>query len=251
MNKYHRPTDGHTAVLYSPGQGTGWSTDEEPEYRDFLMFDPGLVQMCLDGKSTDDVYDFLKERFPLHRFFLNGWKDITIKWLRPGTPFTITCFEGAETIIASPDWQGQNMTQQIWKFPISPEDAMCLWEAILDTKSDIPDLAEYFETKGTAEVRMEVLNLVDTLSAAYLLATDNDYDECFDWDFCPWFVMNCIDFSTPLSVKPDWKDRVMSLTSEHESIAEREMNTATETFKLAQVQYAEAVHRYLKVEVPS
>jgi hypothetical protein len=76
------------------------------------------------------------------------------------------------------------------------EAAQCLNEAYYSTPEDHP-LREWQERYGIAEVR-DQLNLCaiycDNLYR-YVMS-EQGYDNCFDFDFCPQFLENCVDHGT-------------------------------------------------------
>ena len=89
------------------------------------------------------------------------------------------------------------------------EAAQCLNEAYYSTPEDHP-LREWQERYGIAEVR-DQLNLCaiycDQLHR--LMMDEQGYDSCFDFDFVPQFLENCVDHET---FKPKSEDmRVLSM----------------------------------------
>ena len=47
--------EGRVAVLISPGFGAGWSTWAGEEYAEEVLFDPGLVQLVVNGASREEL----------------------------------------------------------------------------------------------------------------------------------------------------------------------------------------------------
>ena len=104
--------------------------------------------------------------------------------------------------------------------------SMCLWEVIIDAKYSAWDRtarkikaeASPFEKAvdawgdvGSLEQRSTVCSWVRTCEEAWLIARDvYDYDDCYDFEFCPWFIQNCVDHYT-WTVKPDWILQVRKL----------------------------------------
>jgi len=73
--------------------------------------------------------------------------------------------------------------------------AMCLWEAFLDDR----DLfKKYLHNNGTASARYEINSLRFFAEAVWQHVAD-DYEECFDWDFCPMFLRT---FINPVTLAP-------------------------------------------------
>ena len=88
------------------------------------------------------------------------------------------------------------------------EAVQCLNEAFHDLPNDHP-LQEFRETHGIAEVRDRLNLLAVYCDMTYrVMADEQGYDLCFDWDFVPQFMENCVedDFS-PKSENP----RVLSM----------------------------------------
>ena len=93
IKKYYRE-NGDVAVLVSPGWGAGWytwNTDNEQ-----LLYSPELVQAVLDGKEEDELVNLSKELFP--DAYSGGLDRIQVRWLTPGTRFTVEEFDGAEML---------------------------------------------------------------------------------------------------------------------------------------------------------
>ena len=77
------------------------------------------------------------------------------------------------------------------------EAAQCLNEAFHDLPKDHP-LNVWRETYGIAEVRDKLNSLAVYCDQTYRIMVDEQgYDLCFDWDFVPKFLENCVedDFS--------------------------------------------------------
>tara|TARA_R110002072_G_scaffold151470_1_gene300769 strand:- start:6333 stop:6884 length:552 start_codon:yes stop_codon:yes gene_type:complete len=88
--------------------------------------------------------------------------------------------------------------------------AMSVWEAFVVSESDqeFPGLEVIREQHGMATAREFVANLALTVHVGWLIAHQNGrgFDDAFDWQFCPWFLRNCID---PVlgTLRPDWAHR--------------------------------------------
>lgn len=87
---------GEVAVLVSYGYGAGWSTWNH-EYEDFLTFDKGLVEMSLNNASKEDVEKYVQEKTGAEYVCVLGWP-CSIKYLAPGSQFTIEEYDGAESL---------------------------------------------------------------------------------------------------------------------------------------------------------
>lgn len=78
--------------------------------------------------------------------------------------------------------------------PYELEVAMCLWGAELARGKDFPE--------GAGDRRLKVANLTYLCESTWLHAKAHGYDDCFDWEFCPWFVDQCgPDFMVPTDIK--------------------------------------------------
>lgn len=69
------------------------------------------------------------------------------------------------------------------------EAALCLWEAMLDARSEgaaPPWLEEYWWGEGTSAMRMRCIALAPAVDKLWKsLGPDQDDFEPFDWEFCP------------------------------------------------------------------
>lgn len=92
MEKYY-DEQGRVAVLISSGYGAGWSTWGGG---DFALFDKTLVQMCLDGKSEEEVSEYLESVG--QDFYTGGWGNIGVEWLETGTQFRVDEYDGSESL---------------------------------------------------------------------------------------------------------------------------------------------------------
>ena len=97
MNKVIR--DGKVAVVVSPGFGAGWSTWSycgEEDYRDFMLFDPTLVDMVERGESAETIETYVTSMHP--GTYCGGADGLTIQWLTVGTAFRIHEYDGSESV---------------------------------------------------------------------------------------------------------------------------------------------------------
>ena len=85
--------DGKVAVLYSPNFGAGWYSwnTDTPE----LLFDKDIVAAVLDN-NLDKAEEVAIDKYPT--CYLGGVRDLTVKWLEPGTQFEINEYDGFESI---------------------------------------------------------------------------------------------------------------------------------------------------------
>ena len=114
-------------------------------------------------------------------------------------------------------------------------DAMCLWEAVVDIEftgwakvknkpgferydastHDLSDMTslerainDWHSDVGSFEMRTAVAGWVRTLQIAWQVAGEvYGYEECFDYEFCPWFLKHCIDHND-MTVRRDWLQQV-------------------------------------------
>lgn len=98
MNKVTR--DGKVAVVVSPGFGAGWSTWAlaigDKEIRDFMLFDPSLVDMIEHGALAETIETYVTSMYP--GIYCGAADDLTIQWLPVGTAFRIHEYDGAESV---------------------------------------------------------------------------------------------------------------------------------------------------------
>lgn len=110
---YTHVENDHVAVVYSPGYGTGFST-EFPEIQKQLLFDPNIVRILLDGSEDREhrrerIVYYLIAMYPAH--FLGSprsWLEhlvapLTIEWVQEGTRFMVSVHDGNENIIREED----------------------------------------------------------------------------------------------------------------------------------------------------
>lgn len=94
--------DGMVAVLVSPGFGAGWST--WAGNREDMMFCPELVMAVENKASLTAMEEIAKRLFPDE--YAGGLRDLTVEWVKQGTPFVIEEYDGSERLRASSehDW---------------------------------------------------------------------------------------------------------------------------------------------------
>jgi len=92
--------DGKVAVCYSPGFGAGWSSWEDDELKETLMFHPAIVNMILEGKE-----DLIDEEWLVNNLgeeykylYTGGVKQLTIEWVPQGSLVRINEYDGSESV---------------------------------------------------------------------------------------------------------------------------------------------------------
>ena len=90
--------DGHVAIIYSPGFGAGWSTwnIEDNGYGQDLIFDPGLADLILNGKSQDQIEAYVALKW--NGVYTGGLQEARVEWVAQGTEFKITEYDGSESL---------------------------------------------------------------------------------------------------------------------------------------------------------
>ena len=71
------------------------------------------------------------------------------------------------------------------------EAAVCLWEACLE--ENYTHYTIFRVTHGVAETRMRVISFAEQCHQAWELAHPKHFDESFDWEWCPMFMLHCVD----------------------------------------------------------
>jgi hypothetical protein len=94
--------DGKVAILYSPGYGAGWSSDNEDKFKEFLLHDEKLVEL-VETNQRDKIEDYVKSVFPGENFIFHGVYNLEIEWVEKGTQFRIDEYDGYEDIIYNHD----------------------------------------------------------------------------------------------------------------------------------------------------
>ena len=93
--------DGKVAVAYSPGFGAGWSTWNDNELAETLLFHPDIINMILSNKQSEIDNDWLVEHFgeEFKDVYCGGVSNLSIEWLPVGTQFRIDEYDGSEGVI--------------------------------------------------------------------------------------------------------------------------------------------------------
>ena len=118
------------------------------------------------------------------------------EWHRSGPPAIDFDTMQALSVTPDSDFDPEDDDEDI-KIRSVMEAVQCLNEAFHDLPNDHP-LQEFRETHGIAEVRDRLNLLAVYCDMTYrVMADEQGYDLCFDWDFVPQFLENCVedDFS--------------------------------------------------------
>ena len=97
------------------------------------------------------------------------------------------------------------------------EAAMCLWEDVIRRIKEEPETSPLQVARmdgGTANLRLEVLQLAEPCAQAWAVAEALGYQEAFDWEFCPWFLDACVGMEGGPTLRPNWQDLVSAMASE-------------------------------------
>lgn len=93
--------DGMVAVVFSPGYGAGWSTWNSEYNDEELIFDPGLVNLILAGKTDDEIEVYATLKWP--DAYFGGLEGLDIRWVPVGTKFYIREEDGNEMVVGIAD----------------------------------------------------------------------------------------------------------------------------------------------------
>lgn len=93
--------DGKVAVAYSPGFGAGWSTWNDDELAETLLFHPDIINMILFDKQFEIDNDWLVNHFgeKFKSVYCGGVSNLSIEWIPVGTQFRIEEYDGSESVI--------------------------------------------------------------------------------------------------------------------------------------------------------
>ncbi len=89
--------EGLVAVLYSRGFGAGWSTWNNAEMQEYLVFDRSLVGLVLAGKR-DEAAVLAEARFAPEYVCVLGADGLAIEWVPEGGDFEIEEYDGKESV---------------------------------------------------------------------------------------------------------------------------------------------------------
>jgi hypothetical protein len=124
-----------------------------------------------------------------------------------------------ETALDISDASGATVAEDVMLGYVPPHSdsdlmdaAMCLWEAVLEHE-DIWQASR--DALGIDEVRRFAAHIARTCLNGWGIAhADGDgFDDPFDWEFCPWFVRNCVadDDRGGLSIDTLWRRKCEAL----------------------------------------
>lgn len=70
------------------------------------------------------------------------------------------------------------------------EAALCLWEAMLESRDKLADLDEAWNRRGTVEMRHCAIQLAPAVGAVWDSMTEEEQEACipYDWEFVPLFL---------------------------------------------------------------
>jgi hypothetical protein len=90
------------AVAFSSGFGAGWSTWNNDELAETLLFHPDIINMILSHRQSEIDNDWLVEHFgeEFEDVYCGGVSNLSIKWVPVGTQFRIDEYDGSESVIA-------------------------------------------------------------------------------------------------------------------------------------------------------
>lgn len=106
------------AVLVSPGFGAGWSTWVWEDEYNSLAYDKRVIDFWLQHKDDKAFMQEIDSRYEnptkeeTARFFkslgydyvyMGGFADIELEWVDIGVPWTITEYDGHETLLTAND----------------------------------------------------------------------------------------------------------------------------------------------------
>ena len=87
----------HTAVLYSPTFGAGWSTWNK-SFASFLLFDKGIVERVLK-EDKESIKAYVTEKTGgTDSVYFGGLRDLEVAWIPEGERFVIDEYDGRESI---------------------------------------------------------------------------------------------------------------------------------------------------------
>jgi len=104
---------------------------------------------------------------------------------------------------------------------IEAENTACLWEAVIDARGVlyagqgglriarpdwVADLDSAFDAHGSCAMRSDVAGLAGYAEAGWRAAQESGFDSPFDWEFCPWFIAACVDWSTGPDIRAGYLD---------------------------------------------
>jgi len=84
-------------VLISKGYGAGWSTWADNKYKQFLLFDKGLIELAKRKAPEEEVKEYIKSKLGEEAdIYMGGWNQIEIIEVEDDDKFRVTEYSGAE-----------------------------------------------------------------------------------------------------------------------------------------------------------
>jgi hypothetical protein len=95
--------NGCVAVLVSPDYGAGWSSWALPEEREYMLFDPDIVEILTDEKSRRTAADRVEDialvvKIKGYQSYSGGLDQLQVVWIPVGTRFRIIERDGDEKV---------------------------------------------------------------------------------------------------------------------------------------------------------
>lgn len=90
---------GKVAVAVSPGYGAGWTTWN----RGISPFEPKIIKMIETGKRNEITEEWCKTELGLGNIYCGGTEKLEIVWLKKGTKFRMSEYDGSESLVIDSD----------------------------------------------------------------------------------------------------------------------------------------------------
>lgn len=130
----------------------------------------------------------------------------------PSTRVELVAFELGDLMVESVIYGTENQIAplDLYDSGTVAENAACLWEAALDVnrvhgaqgspaREAAPGWAramlERWDNRGACEMRSDICGFAGAVEQAFAVAQESGFGSPFDWEFCPWFISNCLDWS--------------------------------------------------------
>ena len=89
--------DGQVAILITSNYGAGWSTWNNSDKKEYLLFDKALVELALKG-SYEKLARMVLEHFPDDYVCVLGAGDLKVKFVPIGSQFIVSKYDGPESL---------------------------------------------------------------------------------------------------------------------------------------------------------
>jgi hypothetical protein len=79
------------------------------------------------------------------------------------------------------------------------DSALCLWEALIDlhcSEQDNP-ISHAFDANGYSAMRNRAMGWAEQCHNDWVAVHPHDFDDPFDWEWCPKWLLERIDWSDP------------------------------------------------------